>query len=679
MPNSNKISMSEVPPPMLRVKTIFAAFSAALLFTASLVAQTSLGQITGAVTDNSGAAIAGASVSARDVSTNVTSKTLTSSDGLYNLLSLVPGEYEVTVTKQGFDTSVTGKVTISTGQTTTVNAALKVGAVSTRIEVEAFSTMLNTASSDVATTVERDLVSNLPFTERNSLEAAMLVPGVRGDPNSPGQVTGENAGIYTGPIAPGAATNIAGGMPGATSIMVDGSNVTQGSIGRAAVSVSGDTIQEVTVITNGIPARYGNTGGGVIIQATRSGTNKYHGNFSWRHTDPGFNAYPPGNAISNKQHQNFFGATVGGPVWIPKVYNGRNRTFFFGSFEPARLFNATSQLGTVPTPAELSGDFSNSISLLNTTILSQQGLTAALAAPRTGHIYYQSPVNANGIPVGAQYSSNTLYVPIPGDNVSKVIAQNKFAQFLLNGQPTPSNPGPFTQFLRPDGLYNNSGYNANLIRGVTNTDDRYSVKIDHLFNDRDRMNVRFGSQPLTATRFFGYPLDSPFAGYPTDNAASYIVSLNETHIITPSMVNDLKVVYARNHQVRGQPAVSLAEDYAGKYGLTPAIYGAGMPRISWSGYTLAPGANGVNAQVDSNFQIEDSLTWTVGKHSISTGIDLRRQLSNQYNAAGIYGGSYGFATGQTNNGSGGNALASFDLGLINSFINTPVPVPGYYR
>ncbi len=664
---------------MLRVKTIFAALAAAAIFSLSASAQTSLGQITGAVTDASGAAIAGAAVVARDVATNVNSQTVTSSDGIYNLLSLVPGEYQVTVTKQGFDTSITGKVIVSTGQTTTINAALKVGAVSTRVEVEASTTMLNTSSSDVATTVERDLVSNLPFTERNSLEAAMLIPGVRGDPNSPGQVTGENAGIYTGPIAPGAATNIAGGMPGATSIMVDGSNVTQGSIGRAAISVSGDMVQEVTVVTNGVPARYGNTGGGVIIQATRSGTNEYHGNFSWRHTDPGFNAYPPGNAIPNEQHQNFFGSTVGGPVIIPKIYNGRNRTFFFGGFEPARLYNATSQLGTVPTPAELAGDFSNSITFLNTTILNQQGLAAALAAPRTGHLYYQSPVNSFGVPVGAQYSSSSQYVPVPNDNVANAIAQNKFAQFVLAGQPTPSNPGPYTQFLRSDGLYNNSGYNANLIRGVTNTDDRYSVKVDHLFNDKDRMNVRYAVQPLTATRFYGYPLTTPFAGYPTDNASSYVVSLNETHIITPSMINDLKIIYARNHQVRGQSSVALAEDYGAKYGLTPAINGSGMPHIGWSAYTLAPGANSVNAQVDSNYQIEDSITWTVGRHSISAGLDLRRQLSNQYNAAGIYGGTYSFSPSQTNNGSGGNSLASFDLGLIGSFTNTPVAVPGYYR
>ena len=96
-------------------------------------------------------------------------------------------------------------------------------------------------------------------------------------------------------------------------------------------------VQEVTVLTNGIPAKYGNTGGGVVIQATRSGTNEYHGSFSWRHTDPGLNALPVGQTIPNAMHQNFFGGYLGGPVTLPKIYNGRNRTFVFGGFEPARL------------------------------------------------------------------------------------------------------------------------------------------------------------------------------------------------------------------------------------------------------------------------------------------------------------------------------------------------------
>ena len=647
---------------------------------AAALAQDSFGKITGTILDASGAAVAGATVRATNTSTNVATQTLTSSEGIYNILSLLPGEYRVEMVKGGFDTAVTNAVIVSAGQTTSVNGSLKVGGVATTVDVVASAGMLTTSSSDVATTVERSLVADLPLAERNSIESAMLVPGVRGDPNSPGQVVAENAGIYIGNISPGAATNIAGGMPGSTAIMIDGSNVTQASIGRTAASVSGDMVQEVTVVTNGVPAKYGNTGGGVIIQATRSGTNEFHGHFSWRHTDPALNAQPVGQSIPNAMHQNFFGGYFGGPVVIPKIYNGRNRTFVFGGFEPARLYNATTAYATIPTPEELAGNFQNSITLLNTTVLSQQGLTAALAAPRTGGLYYQSDVNAAGFPIGPRYNSQSQYVAIPNNSVARQLGANKFAQTLLAQYPTPQNPGPYAQFLRPDGMYNNSGYNAILTRAVTNTDDRFSFRVDHQFSDKDSMFVRYSNQPLTATRAYGFPLDSPVTGFPTDNSAAHVVSLSETHLVTPSMVNELKIMYARNHQVRGEPPASLTQDWAASYGLTPAVLGAGMPSMSFSSYSLGIGTNQLNSQVDSNYQVADSLTWTVGRHTIGAGVDLRLQMSNQYNPLGAYGGNYSFAPGQTNSGSsGGNAYASLILGLINQYTNTPVQVPGYYR
>ena len=642
-------------------------------------AQDSFGNINGAVTDSSGAVLAGVQVKAFNSATNVASQTRTSSEGIFKIPTLLPGDYRVELSRDGFSTEVAEHVTVEAGQTAAVNVAMKPGAVATQIVVEASASLLNTTSSDVATTVGRELTANLPLTERNSLEAAMLVPGVRGDPNAYGQVDSENAGIYTGNIAPGAATNISGGMPGTTAIMIDGSNVTQASIGRTAASVSGDMVQEVTVVTNGVPAKYGNTGGGVIIQATRSGTNQYHGEFSWRHTDKFFNAQPVGQTIPNAEQQNYFGGYLGGPVVLPRIYNGRNRTFVFGGFEPARLYNATTALGTVPTPAELAGNFADSYSLINTTILSQQGLAAALAAPRVGSLYYQQPLNSGGFPSGVKYTSSSQYVPIPGNSVAAQLAANKFAQFILSQYPTPSNPGAFAQFLRPDGLWNNSGYNVSLTRAVKNTDDRYSFRVDHQFNEKDKLFLRYSAQPLTASRTYGFPLSSPLAGFPTDNSSAHVASFSETHILTPTMVNEVKIMYARNHQVRGEPPGALTKDFAAAYGLTPAVAGAGMPSLSFSGYSLSVGTSSLNAQVDSNYQFSDSLSWTVGKHTIDMGADVRRLVSNQYNPLGAYGGSYGFNANQTNNGSGGNPYASFILGLINSYTNTPVQVPGYYR
>jgi hypothetical protein len=661
------------------MKRLLTAWAFLLLASSALEAQTGFGQISGSITDNSGAPVPGVSVKTRNVDTNVTSETVTSSDGIYNILSLVPGNYEVTAQKTGFDKSNTTKVVVSTGQTTTVDVSLKVGQVSTTVEVSAQATMLSSNTIEVATTVGKDLLAELPYTERNVLEATMLVPGVRGDPNSYGGVFNENPGIYTANVAPGAATNISGGMPGSAAILVDGANVTQASVPRTALSVSGPMTEEVTVITNGVPAKYGNAGGAVIIQATRSGTNQLHGQFTWRHNDPAFNAEPLGNTIPNQQHQNWFGLYGGGPVFIPKVYNGRNKTFFYAGFEPARLFNNTTLFGTIPTPDELKGNFANAYSLINTNILSTQGLAAALAAPRTGGLYYQSPLNSAGFPVGPQYTSTSQYVPIPNLNLSTQLAANKFASWVMSQQPTPQNPGPFTQFLLPSGLWNNLGYNVSLIRGVTNVDNRYSFRIDHQINSNDRIFGRYSAAPVTSVRFEGYPLNSPLTILPSDNSWANNGSIGETHVITPSMVNEVKVIYARNKQVRGEAPASLGQDWAAGYGLTPATNGAGFPHVAWSGYTLGPGTTSISGQTDVNFQLSDDITWTKGRHTIAFGVDMRRQQSNQRDASGLYGGNYSFGTGQTNNGSGGNSLASFDLGLISSFTNTPVQIPAYYR
>ena len=655
---------------------------AALLWLAAgapLRAQTGFGQISGSVTDNTRAVVPGVSVKARNVDTNVATETVTSSDGIFNILSLVPGNYEVTAEKAGFDKSSTNQVTVSAGQTTTVDAVLKVGQVTTTVEVTAQATMLSNNSMEVTTTVQRDLLEELPYTERNVLEATMLVPGVRGDPNSYGQVFNENPGIYTANVAPGAGTNVSGGMPGSASVLVDGSNVTQASLPRTALSVSGAMTQEVTVITNGVPAKYGNTGGGVIIQATRSGTNAIHGQVTWRHNDPAFNAEPLGNTIPNEQHQNWFGLYGGGPVYIPKVYDGRNKTFFYAGFEPARLFNNTTALGTLPTPAELAGNFADSYSLINTTILAQQGLAAALAAPRIGGLYYQSALNSSGFPTGPQFTSTSQYVAIPNLNLSNQLNANKFAKYVLGLQPTPQNPGPFIQYLLPSGLWNNLGQNVSLQRGVTNTDNRYSFRIDHLISANDRLFFRYSAAPVTSVRFQGYPVNSVLTTIPSDQSWANNASLDETHVLSPAMVNEVKIMYARNKQSRGEAPASLGEDWGAAYGLTPATNGAGFPHLSWSSYTLGPGTTSISGQTDVNFQVSDDITWTKGRHTISFGVDMRRQESNQRDASYLYGGSYSFSPSQTNNGSGGNSLASFDLGLISGFSDSPVQFPAYYR
>jgi Carboxypeptidase regulatory-like domain len=651
-----------------------------LLLAGYLCAQSGLGRVTGRASDASGAVIPGASVRITNVGTQVSQDSVTSSDGIYNFNSLNPGNYRLEVKMSGFQTSVVESFAVSADQPATVNVALQVGQSAQNIVVSAHAELLNTSSPEVATTIEHDVVANLPYAERSSLPAVMLVAGVRGNPFSAGQVSTENPGVYTGYIVPGAEISVGGAPPGRSAILVDGSDVTQTSFPRAGINVSGDMVQETTVITSSIPAQFGQTQGGVIIQSTKSGSNEFHVGGTYRHSDPSLQAFPLGGVLPAAQHQNFFGAYAEGPVVLPKLYNGRNRTFFDVGVEPARLTNAISGQGQVPTPAELAGNFSNSISFLNTTILSTQGYAAALAAPRTGGLYNQFPTNAAGFPSGAQYANPAQYVPITSNNLAAQLAQNPLAQFIVSRMPTPQNPGPYFTFINSNGYWGNNGNNVNYIRGVQNTDNRYAFRIDHLISTSDRIFVRYTDEPITSARFFAFPPSSPLNSTPSDQAWSSDIAINETHMFGPTIVNELRLLYMRDKQIRSETGTALSQDWAASLGLTPAVLGKGFPSINF-GYSFNNlGTSSATSQVDENYGVADDISWTKGIHSLKFGVDIRRLESNQYNLGGLYGGSYNFSANSTNNGtSGGNGLASLMLGLINTYSNTPVQVPAYYR
>jgi len=643
-----------------------------------LIAQTSMGALTGSVTDAAGSTVPETAIRVKNLDTGVVIQTSTSSAGVYNVPSLIPGSYSVEAEKAGFDKTLVQSVTVFASQVSTVDIKMQVGKVNTTVDVTDQAQLLVPSSQAVSTTVEHELAQNLPYAERSTLGAAMLVPGVRGDPASPNQIIGENPGITTGAVAPASILSVGGAWPGRTSILVDGSDITQSSYPRSGISISADMIQEMTVVSSGLPAQYGRTQGGVIIQATRAGGGNFHGRATWRHTDPFLQTQQLGSPLPPMQHANFFGGYIGGPVVLPHFYNGRNRTFFYVGVEPARIKNATSAQGVVPTPDELAGRLNNDVSLINTTILRASGADAALAAARTGGLYYEYPVNSAGFPNGPQYSSSSQYVAIPNNDVSAQLARNKFAQFVMSHLPTPQNPGPYIGFLRPDGLWLNNGNNVNYSRGVSNVDNRYSMRVDHDVTDRDRFFVRFSDEPLESTRYFALPVDNPLTQVPGDDAWSADFAVHEVHIFGPSLVNELRFMYMRDRQLRSEVRSALSQDWASSLGLTPATSGKGFPSSNF-GYTTQIGNGGGSSQVDANYQVADDVTWTHGTHSIRIGADVRRLQSNEYNLAGVYGGTYGFAGTPTGNGSGGATLATMDLGLITSFTNTPNPTPAYYR
>jgi hypothetical protein len=665
----------------------------------TLHGQTSQGSIAGTVKDAKEALVQNAAVEVFNTATGVRQSTRTNSAGAFSVVSLNPGSYNVIVSKSGFEKSVTNAVTVSTAQLSTVDVTLTVGSQTATVTVTAQDSLLSKDDSNVTTTVDHAVVESLPYPERSSLEATLLVPGVNGDPLQPGGISTENPNAFTSYVLPGASIAIGGAPPGTSSILVDGSDVTQGSYARAGVNLSGKLVQETTVVVTGLSAKYGRTGGGVIVQSSASGTNGYHGAITYRHTDPFFNAYPDGSTAASALHQNYYGFYVGGPVRIPKIYDGRDKTFFFVGVEPARMKNSSGARGTFQTPAELTGYMHNSLALLNSSILKTQGYAAALAAPRIGTINYQTTVNANGFPNGLPTAPNIKQIMGPAtdcpasdqvvgacpDDVGPQLRQNPFAQYVLSLFPTPTNPGPYVTFDNSAGTSQNDGTNGTYKRGVLNIDNRYSFRIDHQFSNADQIYVRYTVIPVIGNRFFEVSASNPMTIVPTDAARTHDIAIGYTHVFSNAVVNNFRYSFMRVNQQRLSPGSAQTDDFAGKYGLTPAVFGKGFPSLgnlnaNGYGYTTQMGLATASIQADQNFVVGNDVTWTHGSHLFQFGVDVRWIQSNQYDLSGATGGKYSFSAGTTNNGSSGGApLASFILGTINSFSNSPVLTNGYYR
>lgn len=673
-------------------------YLAFLALTAACFAQTNTGSITGRIYDAAKGSIPAARVTITNLATNTQAIVTASEDGNYSAASLLPGRYKVTVEKEGFSRGLVESVDVFTATISTVDVVLQVGNVAESVTVSAEAPLLSRDSSAISTTIENKLLSDIPFPERSALGAIMLSAGIQGDPQYPGGIQSENAGIYTPPLAPGGSISMGGGRPGSGSILVDGSDISLPSYPRTGVTFSGDTVQEMTVHVNGVPAQYGRTGGGIINQTTKGGTNSLHGSANWQHTDPGLMAWTHGThqgGVPPQRRQNLWGGTLGGPVVLPKIYNGKDRSFFYVSFEPGRLADVVyTGAGRLPTPAELQGDLSYGWDVLNRccmATLRAQGVEAAVnqlrglySAGQAPQLYHQFDTNSEGFPVGSRYTNVAQYRPIPGNNLSAQLARNPYAQRLLSYYPSPSNPSPYAVFMRPDGLWDANGNNAFLGRGVQNTDNRSSYRLDHQINSSSRLAFRYTFVPVRGTRFNFLGPGSEANPILLDKSAARNLYLGHTQLFGGDKVNEFRVTYMRANQLRYASDLASAKDYGAELGLRPATQGFGFPAFSGlPGTTLGSGGttgNGNGTTLDVNFGVSDDFSWVRGNHNLKFGADIRAFQMNRYDRTDLGGGTYNFNASQTNDGvGGGSALGSLILGIVNQYTVRTALVPFYYR
>ncbi len=624
-----RLSPKKESKPVFRYLTIAVA-SLALCHSAS--AQSATGAIQGRVTDRSGGAVPEASVKIENQKTGVQTSTVTNGQGAFLQPYLIPGEYKLTVEKPGFDKNVTSDIRLSVQQTIELELTLKVGEISTTVEVNANSAQLNTSTSEVSTVITNKAMIDLPLNGRNPYSLATLAPGVfPGGGSTPWMGGGRNA-----------SSEIT--IDGA-SIIVPENNVSIQDTGYQPIV---DTVEEVAVITNSLSAEFGRTGGGVITVATKSGTNKLHGS--------GFdflrNSKLEANSWSNNRNgaklgafqQNQFGGTMGGPVFIPKVYDGRNRTFFFFAEQSQRTRSAASATATVPLASWKNGDFSD--------LRNGSGQPIIIYDPDT---------------VTQDASGNYIRQPFAGN----IIPRNRMDPVALNMLkyfPTPN--------AVPTNIYTNANNFFNTGKSK-NTDDRFDSRIDHNFSNRFRLWARGSYSSGPSFPFNGFGNAGSSSGDGPTYSTNYNVALNSVYTFNPSTI--LNVSYGFARKIAHRDPFSQGMDLAGLGFPGNLVQAASEQNLEFPRTDIG-GNDGVASLGQATFttlriqsyshDLRTDLTKVHSSHNFMAGAETRLLFMN-FRQHGAPSGSYSFNNGWTQRQVGaassttqGAGMASFLLGYL---------------
>lgn len=595
-------------------------------------AQTVMGTLTGIVTDPADAVVTEATIKAVDQATGVVTQTRSTGAGVYTL-SLRPGIYEISVAQTGFRTLVRQAVEVNIGQTSRLDLKLQVGDVSEKLTIEASAPLISTDTSELGAVVRSQTVLDLPLSTPGQRRMAdtftLLVPGV---------TTGAGSGGTYANLQwdRGGQWQVNGSQENSREILYDGISIGEiHSPGRFwAGSPPPDSIQEFKMLTGSYSAEYGRSTGGIITLTTRSGGNEFHGsayNFFRNEAMHARGFFAP---LKQKDRQNEFGVTFGGPVHIPRVYDGRNRTFFYVFYNGLRWrTSSANELITVPRPEFLSGDFSG--------FLDPQGRQRVIYDPLTSHRLPSGDIERDAFPGNR----------IPNSRISPI--SQRIAALL----PRPTMPGQARNMVG--------------VRRTISDDDRWQVKLDHVLNEKHRLSglyspgkfVRDGSGPLE---------DRIFSGFTTRDERAHLVRVAHDWILGPTLVNRFSVGFNRDAPFTGSPTVG--EGWPAQLGIrgTGDDTGGAFPRISFGseiddGAALGGEAN--SYQAENSFIFSDVLTKVFGRHSVRVGGDYRRY---QLNARVFHRthGTFNFGSGFTSNPASpnrvntGSGVATFLLGAV---------------
>jgi Carboxypeptidase regulatory-like domain/TonB-dependent Receptor Plug Domain len=608
-------------------------------------AQITTGEILGTVKDPSGAVIPGANVILHNEQTGATLSTTTNGTGLYYFTPILIGRYDVTVSKTGFATVTHSNITVQLQASVMVNFTLTAGKVTTLVQVSAAPPQLQTTNESTGGVVTSTEVNDLPLETRNYTFLAGLMPGV-----TELDLTGGNRVGYTGGYT-------ANGMNSEwNSYLLDGvdnnNNQTAFQSGAAYVALPPpDALSEFQVQTSDFGAQYGRAGGGIMMAEIKSGTNQYHGDV-WEYNQN--NAYDANGFFENASHTtvpklayNQFGFTFGGPVVIPHIYNGHDHTFFFADYQGTRIAEANFFQDTVPTEAEIGSGYTDFQDTYPETtedyndILGRTFPGAAIMDPATTRYLTAGEVD----PVTGLTATQSGYVRDPfylGSLVGVTNFTGAAQEALLNQLPAsrldPNAIKILGLFPAPNtaGILGGTEDNYAVTFPEPETDNHFDIRVDEDFSPKDQMNAA-----ITYDKEYELAPASINSGY-GDNGTSadstFVVSseLSETHIFSPTFINEILLGYNRdntpNEPYLGKDNVPGIPAMFGIQGISQAPGNYGLPGIDVSGLTDLGLGLYTPVIMDSNTtDIQDNVTKIYGKHTFKGGFQTQFLYYPYYN------------------------------------------------
>ena len=544
----------------------------------ALLGQVITGTILGRITDPTGAVIPEATVTVTKQATNVSLTTETQEGGEYAVSLLPIGAYTVSVSLDGFKTSIVRDLRVTQGSSIRVDVTLELGTIAETAEVVATAGMLETSNAQVSHSVEGRGIRELPIVGRDILRLATLGPGVvQRQTNSIQRSVG---GDYLGSNSP----TVAGGRAEAVSYTFGGINVNNRRVSVPMEKPALDTVDEFTVLTNNYSAEYGQGDGQVLIEF-RSGANELHGSVYNYFRNDALNARGFFDDRKEKERFNQFGVAVGGPII-------RDRSFFFVNYEGIR--NPASEIlgGLFPTSELLAGDFSD--------FRDANGNVIPIFDPAT-----TDPVTGQR----QQFAGNV----IPSGQISP-IARNLYE---IYGAPTPRS--------LPPGAGNNVLENLSRNQPV----DQFSIKIDHHFAGGDALSTRYSfTDPRTDNE------NITQASSAANSLRNQVIGQTWTHVFSSAILNEFRVGYARQRTVSIPQIEIIEQDLQSVAGIPNPLPFNFLPTIFFQSATGTPSFNQLNGvsgagssgEVQQHYQIVDNFSWVRGKHSLRFGTDIRRRL-----------------------------------------------------